>query len=184
MMMRLFVLLGIVGLTACSTPDYSEHIAVLDKNAKLVKDVKDRFLQLDSTKAASMYDDYTHTIQVFKQYYDVPTIDPVLTRRMTLYKALKSSKGYPSQRAAFLKEADYTLQQLADLKDALENNAIPEDSVQHYVDLEVKGAQTITAALNKYTDYFEKTIGIYDTLNPHIQIVVDSLLVANDVAEE
>ena len=155
---------------------YKTEIAKIDGLQSDLATTVDAFNEIDSTKAESLFKNYSYATKVLHKYYDADSVDETFARRFTMYKGLKKTQGYSIMHKRYLDEATKTNTQLKNLKNDLQHGIVKEDKVKEYLELETKGANTIISALDSYTQIFKNYINIYDTLNPHVLIVVDSLL--------
>ncbi len=168
-------------LTACSSEQsgkekYKEEIEQIDSYSKQVEEEMARFMALDSNKLTQIPKDYDEMKRVMTSYYQSDTVQPKLAAKINMFKGLKDVKHYKANKKRFLKSAEYTLSQLSDLKRDLEGDSLDEEiDLKDAMELEAKGATEIIGVLNSYTELLTKNLAIYDSLNPQVQIIVDSL---------
>ncbi len=180
-MKYLISILLIAVLGACSSGEsgaekYTDEISKIDQYSKQLKVEVDQFMALDSNKIKQIPADYDEMKRVMTSYYTPDTIEPHIANRINLFKSLKDMKHYAVNKKRFMNAADLTFEQLNNLKLDLENNSLDEKiDLKEAMALESKGAEEIIGVLNSYTELLTKNLALYDSLNPQVQNIVDSL---------
>jgi major membrane immunogen (membrane-anchored lipoprotein) len=180
--MKYLFFIAVIGLlAACSGNSdsgkevYKDEIKKLDTYKEQLDVEVKSFLALDSNKINQIHADYEEMKRVLKAYYKVDTIDVKFAAKVNGMKGLKDTKHFPANKVRFLKAADLTFQQIEDLTHDLTHQSIEEDEIEEAMKLESKAAEEIIGVLHSYTELLSKNLAMYDTLNPPVQIVVDSL---------
>ena len=185
MTFRTFLYSSIVLIASCnSETKFEKEIAEIEQMHSMVVQETHNLDELDSAKMMQMRLDYERTVHAFKTYYDTDTVDQELGRQMNLYKGLKSILDADGKFLTLKRESMAILSQLDDLKHDLEHNLISEDSAKQFVDTELSVSNKHLELMREFRIFIQDIEANYDTLNPKISVIVDSLMYINENSTE
>ena len=170
-----YILLCSIILAACSSEDHSDQIKAIDQEIEEVQKAHAQFLELDSAEVVDMAGKYNQHVQAFKRFYKPDSINRKISSAMSTFRIMKKVGAYKALRKEYSIEVSFCVNQLTDLKTDIEEGIIPEDSVQHYVQLEIDASKLLRKNIQSYLKLVEDAKICYDTLNPFIENFVDSI---------
>lgn len=121
---------------SCSTNSEAEikKVEELSINVKLLQAA---FEEADIEEVNSAIDDYHKNTESMQKYFTEDTIGYEIASTLNHYKGIKKTSGKVDKNYTTIKKNIEQLEnQLNKLKIDLENNAVPEDSIQNFIQFE------------------------------------------------
>jgi predicted XRE-type DNA-binding protein len=162
-------------MIACGS-NFKSELEVVNQLQDKLEAAEIDFNTIDINKVATAKEAYTANIAVFKSKYISDTVDQKLAIAINEYKYLKKGSGNILGNHKLITEnLQLCKEQLGNLKSDLKHNAISKEEAARFIEIErVRASETIEKIIETKASY-DKLSRIYDSINPIVVRVVDSL---------
>jgi hypothetical protein len=134
----IFIFFSIAYISSCSINNETEIKSVEELSIK-VKLLQSTFESVNMDEVKFAKDTYKINMDNISKYHESDTIDYEFSHTLNLYKGIKKTgKNLHENHTTNKKNVELLLTQLDKLKLDIESNAIQTDSIQGFIDFEIK----------------------------------------------
>jgi hypothetical protein len=134
----IFIFFSIAYISSCSINNETEIKSVEELSIK-VKLLQSTFESVNMDEVKFAKDTYKINMDKISKYHESDTIDYEFSHTLNLYKGIKKTgKNLHENHTTNKKNVELLLTQLDKLKLDIESNAIQTDSIQGFIDFEIK----------------------------------------------
>lgn len=161
-----FGLVIVVLASACNQTHYEKEIKRIDSLFVAMDEAEAQFRSLDSVKIAEYCESSAELLSNFDQSVE-DTLDLETAVLVSDYAYVKKVlKKFEERKDDIEKDLVFNRKQLTRLKSDLEHNAIPNDSVEYYLNSETNAVNSLNNLAVKTVENVNMQIERYDSLHP------------------
>lgn len=176
-MNRIVFVVAIVAVlaSACNHTNYEKEIKVIDSLFTIMEDSKALLATLDTAKVEEYQKNSTELLAKFDEGVE-DTLDLETAVFVSDYAYVKKVLArFGKQKRDFENDFVFNNKQLNRLKNDLEHNAIPADSVEYYVVSETRAVKELNILVDKTVNNVNMQLERYDSLHPMVVNIAKEL---------
>lgn len=155
--------------SSCNRTNYKKQITEIDSLFVILGNTEAQLKSLDSAKVFEYQKNSVELLSNFDESVE-DTLDLQTAVLVSDYAYVKKvlSKFKNEQKEEFEKDLIFSNKQLTRLKNDLEHNALPDDSVEYYLISEAKAVESLNKMVDKTVQNVNMQLERYDSLHPMV----------------
>lgn len=166
-----FKLIGVIGFllfTNCSN-QFEKELDQVEEMQLTLKGINNSFIAMDTSKIQVAFDAYNQNVTQIEKYYNPDTVIKENIDLLGVYKGVKSgAKSFSKDYEKLAQNIALMENQLNTLKNDIENNAQPKDSIKKFIIHEQKNLEIVQSNMGTLLYNYEHVLTIHDTLAPKV----------------
>lgn len=162
-------------VSACNQTHYEKQIREIDSLFVVMDETEAQLRSLDSIRIVTYQKSSTDLLKNFDQSVE-DTLDLETAILVSGYAYVKKVlTKYQNSKPDFEKDLVFNRKQLSRLKSDLEHNAIPEDSVEFYLNMEANAVTSLNKLVVSTVENVNMQFERYDSLHPLVVNIAKDL---------